>query len=136
MGRLIDEMDHTLQIPSFPNAWLFPIRTRIDMITTGIRTPVGIKVLGTKLDMIDQIGLEARAGAAGCARNPRAFFERVTGGYYVDFEVDRRGSARYGLTWVKSTTSSNRQSAAGHHDHSRGPGALPGQRPVRPGPAR
>ena len=68
--ELIDEMDRTVQIPAFANAWLFPIRTRIDMITTGVRTPVGIKILGENLDTIGKIGLELERGfellAGGC----------------------------------------------------------------------
>jgi copper/silver efflux system protein len=96
--QLITEMDQRLQIPSFPNAWLFPIRTRIDMITTGVRTPVGIKVLGPKLETIDHVGLEVEKVVQQVPGTRSAFFERVTGGYYVDFEVDRREAARYGLT--------------------------------------
>lgn len=94
---LITEMDQALQIPSFPNAWLFPIRTRIDMITTGVRTPVGIKVLGPKLETIEEIGLRLEKVLQGIPGTRSAFFERVTGGYYLDFEVDRREAARYGL---------------------------------------
>jgi len=57
-SALIDQLDRAVQIPSFANAWLFPIRTRIDMITTGIRTPVGVKVLGPKLETVEDIGLQ------------------------------------------------------------------------------
>src|SRR2546426_5697897 len=92
------EMDPALQIPSFPNAWLFPIRTRIDMITTGIRTPVGVKVLGDDLQVIEKIGLELEKVLQQVPGNRGPFFERVTGGYYLDFDVDRREAARYGLT--------------------------------------
>src|SRR2546429_4280634 len=55
---LITKMDSAVQIPSYANAWLFPIRTRIDMITTGVRTPVGVKILGPRLDKIQEIGLQ------------------------------------------------------------------------------
>jgi len=96
--QLIEEMDRTVQIPSFANAWLFPIRTRIDMITTGIRTPVGVKVLGTDLDTIEKIGLQLEKVLQGVPGTRSAFFERVTGGYYLDFEVRRDDAARYGLT--------------------------------------
>ena len=96
--QLIEEMDHTVQIPTFANAWLFPIRTRIDMITTGIRTPVGIKVLGPNLDTIEKIGLQLEKVLQPIAGTRSAFFERVTGGYYLDFQVRREEAARYGLS--------------------------------------
>lgn len=95
--ELISEMDNKVQIPSYANAWLFPIRTRIDMITTGIRTPVGVKVLGPKLEVIEQIGLQAEKILKQVPGTRSAFFERVTGGYYLDFEVNREEAARYGL---------------------------------------
>ena len=95
---LIDEMDRTVQIPSYANAWLFPIRTRIDMITTGIRTPVGIKVLGTDLNTIEKIGLQLERVLQDVPGTRSAFFERVTGGYYLDFEVNREEAARYELS--------------------------------------
>ncbi|MCI0418783.1 MAG: efflux RND transporter permease subunit, partial [Acidobacteria bacterium] len=95
---LIDEMDRTVQIPSYANAWLFPIRTRIDMITTGIRTPVGIKVLGTDLNTIEKIGLQVERALQDVPGTRSAFFERVTGGYYLDFEVNREEAARYELS--------------------------------------
>jgi len=95
---LNNEMDQALQIPSFPNAWLFPIRTRIDMITTGVRTPVGIKVLGPKLETIEEIGLKLEKALQEVPGKRSVFFERVTGGYYLDFEVDRQEAARYGLS--------------------------------------
>ncbi len=91
-------MDRTVQIPSYANAWLFPIRTRIDMITTGIRTPVGIKVLGTDLNTIEKIGLQLERVLQDVPGTRSAFFERVTGGYYLDFEVNREEAARYELS--------------------------------------
>jgi len=96
--ELIDEMDRAVQIPSFANAWLFPVRTRIDMITTGVRTPVGIKVLGPNLQTIEKIGLELEKVLQAVPGTRSAFFERVTGGYYLDFEVNRKEAARYGLS--------------------------------------
>src|SRR5436190_2751113 len=96
--QLTEEMDHTVQIPSYANAWLFPIRTRIDMITTGIRTPVGIKVLGPDLDTIENIGLQLEKVLQPIQGTRSAFFERVTGGYYLDFQVRRQEAARYGLS--------------------------------------
>ncbi len=95
---LIDEMDKAVQLPAYANAWLFPIRTRIDMITTGVRTPVGVKVLGPDLATIEKIGLELEEVLKDVAGTRSAFFERVTGGYYIDFEVNRLEAARYGLS--------------------------------------
>src|SRR5213594_2110209 len=96
--ELIDEMDRAVQIPSFANAWLFPVRTRIDMITTGVRTPVGVKVMGPDLDTIERIGLDLEKVLQQVPGTRSAFFERVTGGYYLDFEVNREEAARYGLS--------------------------------------
>ncbi|MBI3939788.1 MAG: efflux RND transporter permease subunit, partial [Acidobacteria bacterium] len=96
--ELIAEMDKAVQIPAFPNAWLFPIRTRIDMITTGVRTPVGVKVLGPSLETIQAIGLTLEEVLQQVPGTRSAFFERVTGGNYLDFEVDQWEAARYGLT--------------------------------------
>ncbi len=95
---LIERLDRAVQIPSFANAWLFPIRTRIDMITTGIRTPVGIKVLGPKLETIEKIGLQIEHAIQTVPGTRSAFFERVTGGYYIDFQVKRSEAARYNLS--------------------------------------
>jgi Cu(I)/Ag(I) efflux system membrane protein CusA/SilA len=94
---LIEQLDHAVQIPSFANAWLFPIRTRIDMITTGIRTPVGVKVMGPKLETIENIGLQVEKVLQGVQGTRSAFFERVTGGYYIDYQIRREEAARYGL---------------------------------------
>jgi copper/silver efflux system protein len=96
--ELIEEMDAKVQIPSYANAWLFPIRTRIDMITTGIRTPVGVKVMGPKLEVIEQIGLQVEKTLKSVQGTRSAFYERVSGGYYLDFEVNRSEAARYNLS--------------------------------------
>jgi Cu(I)/Ag(I) efflux system membrane protein CusA/SilA len=96
--NLIDEMDRAVQIPSFANAWLFPVKTRIDMITTGIRTPVGVKVLGPDLGKIQEIGLELEKVIQKIPGTRSAFCERVTGGYYLDFKVRSEEAARYGLS--------------------------------------
>jgi Cu(I)/Ag(I) efflux system membrane protein CusA/SilA len=95
---LIGQLDKAVQIPSFANAWLFPIRTRIDMVTTGIRTPVGVKVLGPKLETIEDIGLQVEHALQGLPGTRSAFFERVTGGYYIDYQVKRAEAARYNLS--------------------------------------
>jgi len=95
---LIEQLDRTAQIPSFANAWLFPIRTRIDMITTGIRTPVGVKVMGPKLETIEDIGRQVEQVLQSVPGTRSAFFERVTGGYYIDYQVKREEAARFGLS--------------------------------------
>jgi copper/silver efflux system protein len=95
--QLTEEMNNAVQIPSYANAWLFPIRTRIDMVTTGIRTPVGIKVLGPDLDTIQRLGLEIEKVLQEVPGTRSAFFERVTGGFYLDIQVRREDAARYGL---------------------------------------
>ncbi|MCG3116993.1 MAG: CusA/CzcA family heavy metal efflux RND transporter [Candidatus Manganitrophus sp. SA1] len=96
--KLIDEMDKKLQFPGMPNIWWMPIQTRTEMLATGVRSSVGIKILGSDLNEIEEIGLQIE-GIMGTVPGTRsAFFERVTGGYYLDFKIDRREAARYGLT--------------------------------------
>jgi Cu(I)/Ag(I) efflux system membrane protein CusA/SilA len=96
--ELANDLDQRLQLPGQTNAWTMPIRNRIDMLTTGIRTPVGIKVFGADLKQIEKIGrqLEQIVGAVPGARS--VYGERVSGGYFVDFDIDRTAIGRYGLT--------------------------------------
>ena len=95
---VISELDRLVKLPGVANAWTMPIKARVDMLSTGIRTPVGIKIFGPNLDGINKIG-EQIEGAIGMVRGTRnVFAERVTGGYYVDFTVKRDQIARYGLT--------------------------------------
>lgn len=96
--RLLDEMDTKLRIPGFPNIWWMPIQTRTEMITTGIRSPVGIKVLGPDLKTIERIGVEIEQALATVPGTKSAFAERLNEGYYLDLVVNRREAARYGLT--------------------------------------
>jgi Cu(I)/Ag(I) efflux system membrane protein CusA/SilA len=96
--RLLDEMDAKLRIPGFPNIWWMPIQTRTEMITTGVRSPVGIKVLGPDLKTIEKIGLEIEQVLAHVPGTKSAFAERLNEGYYLDLTVNRREAARYGLT--------------------------------------
>ena len=96
--ELIAAMDAALQIPGTTNAWTMPIKTRTDMLTTGIRTPVGIKVFGPDLKRIEEIGRQIE-GILPQVRGTRSVYsERVTGGRFLDFTVDRKEAARYGLT--------------------------------------
>jgi Cu(I)/Ag(I) efflux system membrane protein CusA/SilA len=96
--ELVNDLDRRLQLPGQTNAWTMPIRNRIDMLTTGIRTPVGVKVFGADLKQIEAVGkqLEQIIGRVPGARS--VYGERVAGGYFVDFDIDRAAIARYGLT--------------------------------------
>ena len=96
--RLLDEMDAKLRIPGFPNIWWMPIQTRTEMITTGVRSPVGIKVLGPDLKTIEKIGVEIERALGTVPGTKSAFAERLNEGYYLDLIVNRREAARYGLT--------------------------------------
>jgi Cu(I)/Ag(I) efflux system membrane protein CusA/SilA len=96
--RLLDEMDAKLRIPGFPNIWWMPIQTRTEMITTGVRSPVGIKVLGPDLKLIEKIGVDIERALATVPGTKSAFAERLNEGYYLDLIVNRREAARYGLT--------------------------------------
>ncbi len=96
--RLLDEMDAKLRIPGFPNIWWMPIQTRTEMITTGVRSPVGIKVLGSDLKTIEQIGVEIEQALAAVPGTKSAFAERLNEGYYLDLIINRHEAARHGLT--------------------------------------
>jgi Cu(I)/Ag(I) efflux system membrane protein CusA/SilA len=95
--KLIEEMDQAIQFPGVTNAWTMPIKTRIDMLSTGIKTPVGIKIGGPDLKVLEQIGKEVEAVVKPLPGTLSAYSERVMGGSYLDFEVDRTAAARYGL---------------------------------------
>ncbi|PEN14077.1 CusA/CzcA family heavy metal efflux RND transporter [Longibacter salinarum] len=96
--KLIREMDAALQIPGLTNAWTQPIEARTDMLATGIKTPVGIKVAGEDLKTLEQIGEQLEAVLAPLSGTQSVYAERVMGGTFLDIEVDRREVARYGLT--------------------------------------
>ncbi len=91
-------MDARSSIPGVTNAWTMPIKARIDMLTTGVRTPVGIKIFGADLTEIEAIGSELETLMRQVPGTRSVFSERVTGGYFVDFEPKRDALARYGLT--------------------------------------
>lgn len=96
--KLVDEMDRKMKIPGVSNAWTMPIKARIDMLTTGVRTPVGIKIFGANLDEIETIGTHIERVLKDVPGTRNAFAERVAGGYFVDFDLKREQLARYGLT--------------------------------------
>lgn len=97
IDSLIKEMDKALQFPGVSNAWTMPIKARIDMLATGIRTPVGVKVIGLDLSTIEKLAREIEAAIKTIPGTSSAFAERIIGGYYLDIEPDRRELARYGL---------------------------------------
>jgi Cu(I)/Ag(I) efflux system membrane protein CusA/SilA len=95
---LIAELDAALQLPGISNAWTMPIKGRLDMLSTGIRTPIGIKVSGANLDVIQKVGLQIEAAIQKLPDTRSVLAERVAGGYFLDFVLDRDKLARYGLT--------------------------------------
>ena len=98
VDRLIEEMNQAMQFPGISNAWTMPIKARIDMLSTGIRTPVGIKVFGRDLRDIEQAARQIETVVRDVPGTTGAFAERIGGGYYLDIEPDRAALARYGLT--------------------------------------
>jgi Cu(I)/Ag(I) efflux system membrane protein CusA/SilA len=96
--ELVNAMDQALQLAGIANAWTMPIKARIDMLSTGIRTPIGIKIKGPKLEPIQQIGEHIEEVLKNVPGTRNIYAERVTGGYYLDFTIHRDEIARYGLT--------------------------------------
>ena len=96
--KLIQELDRAIQFPGLTNAWTMPIKTRIDMLSTGIKTPVGIKVAGSDLMELERIAKEVEAAVKPLEGTLSAYAERVMGGTYLDVEIDREAAARHGLT--------------------------------------
>jgi Cu(I)/Ag(I) efflux system membrane protein CusA/SilA len=97
VDQLIAEMDRALQMPGISNAWTMPIKARIDMLSTGIRTPVGVKVFGKDLGSIERAARQIEAVLQTVPGTTSAFAERIGGGYYLDIQPDRTALARYGL---------------------------------------
>jgi Cu(I)/Ag(I) efflux system membrane protein CusA/SilA len=96
--KLIEELDRAIQFPGVTNAWTMPIKTRIDMLSTGIKTPVGIKIAGPDLEELERIGKQVEAVVKPLEGTLSAYAERVMGGNYLDFDIDREAAARFGLT--------------------------------------
>ncbi len=97
IDKLIAEMDKALQFPGMANSWTMPIKARLDMLATGIRTPIGIKVYGKDLGGIERVAKDIEAAVKNVPGTTSAFAERITGGFYLDIEPDREALARYGL---------------------------------------
>jgi len=96
-AKLKDELNKLVQVPSLTNVWIMPIKNRIDMLATGIKTPVGIKVAGPDLKVINEIGQQIEGVMRGVPGTASVYAERVTGGRYVNIEIKRVTAARYGL---------------------------------------
>jgi Cu(I)/Ag(I) efflux system membrane protein CusA/SilA len=98
LDKLIAELDAATRVPGLSNVWVQPIRNRIDMLATGIKSPVGIKVAGPELAEIDRIGAEIEAAVKDVPGAASALAERLTGGRYIDVKIRRQDAARYGLS--------------------------------------
>ncbi len=96
--ELINEMDRLLKLPGITNAWTLPIKNRIDMLSTGVRTPIGIKVLGSDVVEIEKIGSEIEALLRNLKGTRSVYAERAAGGYFLDFQINREAIARYGIS--------------------------------------
>jgi Cu(I)/Ag(I) efflux system membrane protein CusA/SilA len=97
-SRLIAEMDQRLRFPGMPNVWWMPIQTRTEMLATGVRSPLGIEVFGDDLESIEKAAIDVEHAVSRVPGTRSAFAERSTGGFYIDFELQRAEAARHGLT--------------------------------------
>jgi copper/silver efflux system protein len=95
--KLVEELDRAVRVPGLTNIWIPPIRNRIDMLATGIKSPIGVKIAGASLEDIDQVSEEVERVAKSVPGVSSALAERITGGRYVNIDVDREAAARYGL---------------------------------------
>ncbi|MFP3552570.1 efflux RND transporter permease subunit [Paraburkholderia sp. SIMBA_049] len=96
--KLVDELDRTVKVPGLSNVWVPPIRNRIDMLSTGIKTPVGVKISGPDLTQIDRVAAQVEAAVKDVPGVTSALAERLNGGRYIDVDIDRLAAARYGLS--------------------------------------
>ncbi len=95
--ELTEELNRAVQVPGWTNAWTMPIKTRIDMLSTGIRTPIGVKIFGADLDSIERIGVDLERTLSRVADTRSVYSDRNTGGFYIDIVPNRESLARYGL---------------------------------------
>ncbi|MDH3237498.1 MAG: efflux RND transporter permease subunit [Deltaproteobacteria bacterium] len=96
--KLVEQLDAAIRFPGLTNAWTMPIKTRIDMLATGIKTPVGIKIMGDDLDTLVRLGEQVESAVSPLEGTLSAFAERITGGNYFDYVIRREEAARHGLT--------------------------------------
>jgi Cu(I)/Ag(I) efflux system membrane protein CusA/SilA len=98
IDKLVEELDDAIQFPGLTNAWTMPIKTRVDMLSTGIKTPVGIKLMGEDLEVLSDLGEKLEAVIREIPGTLSVYSERVTGGNFLDYQINRKEAARYGLT--------------------------------------
>ncbi|WP_454688197.1 efflux RND transporter permease subunit [Achromobacter aloeverae] len=96
--KLVAELDQRVKIPGLSNVWVPPIRNRLDMLSTGVKTPVGVKISGANLDQIDRIATQVESVVKVVPGVSSALAERLNGGHYIDIDIDRRSAARYGMS--------------------------------------
>jgi Cu(I)/Ag(I) efflux system membrane protein CusA/SilA len=96
--KLVEELDQAIRFPGLTNAWTMPIKTRVDMLSTGIKTPVGIKLMGEDLQVLSDVGEKVEAVLREVPGTLSVYAERVTGGNFLDYRIKRQEAARYGLT--------------------------------------
>ena len=102
--QIVAELDSVVKLPAIPNAWTMPIKARLDMLSTGIRTPVGLKINGANLETIQEIAVQAERVLQGVPGTRSAFAERTAQGYFLDFVLKREQLARYGLSVDQANT--------------------------------
>ena len=98
IDKLVEELDKAIRFPGLTNAWTMPIKTRVDMLSTGIKTPVGIKLMGEDLKVLSKLGEKIEAVMREIPGTLSVYSERVTGGNFLDYVINRKEAARYGLT--------------------------------------
>ena len=98
VGKLVDELNNAIQFPGLTNAWTMPIKTRIDMLSTGIKTPVGIKLMGPDLETLSNLGQQIATVVRQVKGSTSVFSDKTVGGNYLDYHIKREEAARYGLT--------------------------------------
>ena len=96
--RLMDELDRAIHVPGLANTWTMPIKNRIDMLSTGIKTPVGVKISGPDLKVLQGLALQIEQAMKSLPDTLSAYGDRAVGGYFLDFDINREAAARYGLT--------------------------------------
>lgn len=96
--KLLDELDRTVKVPGLSNLWVPPIRNRLDMLSTGIKSPVGVKISGPDLNQIDKVAAQVEATVRNVPGVTSALAERLNGGRYIDVDINRQAAARYGLS--------------------------------------
>lgn len=96
--ELMGEMDRAIHFPGLANAWTYPIKTRIDMLSTGIKTPIGIKVSGPDVHVLEKVAAQIASSLKRLPETLSAFSDKTAGGYYLDYDIDREAASRYGLT--------------------------------------